>query len=87
MPIPSGPCVASHTRRDATACQRKPLAFLVMREVPKARYMVTIAGHRPVDRELADSQATGDACIRCNATDVGELVPLAWSSRLSVAPE
>jgi len=49
--------------------------------------MVTIAGHRPVDRELADSQATGDACIRCNATDVGELVPLAWSSRLSVAPE
>jgi len=47
-----------------------------MNEAPKVRYMVTIASHRPMDRELADSQATGDACIRCNATDVGELVPV-----------
>jgi len=47
-----------------------------MSEPPKAHYTVTIAGHRPIGRELADSQATGDACIRCNATDAGELVPV-----------
>src|ERR1039458_6793023 len=58
------------------ACQWGLLAFLVMSEAPKARYTVIIACHRPIDRELADSQATGDACIRCNPTDAGELVPV-----------
>ncbi len=41
-----------------------------------ACYTVIIAGRRPAERELADAQAAGDACIGCNGTSAGELIPV-----------